>query len=81
MTEAADYASVVEDLWRVVQVLRGTPIDGLLEVTQQLEHLAPDAGYLNGTLTPRRLRRNARMLTALRTFQSELRTIDSRTED
>lgn len=81
MTEPAIYLSVVDDLWHVVQVLRGTPLDQLLTATEQLERTAPDTGMLNGTLTPRRLRRNARMLTALQTFQSELRTIDSSVEE
>lgn len=81
MIEASIYSAVVGDLWNVVQVLRVTPLDGLLEVTKQLEGTSPDGAVLDGALTPRRLRRDARMLAALQAFQSELRAIDSAPEE
>lgn len=76
MSDTSTYTSVLDDLWRVVQVLLVTPIDELLTVTRELERTAPAAGYMNGTITPRRLQRDAKMLALLVSLQAELRSID-----
>lgn len=81
MPEFATFSTVVDELWKVANVLKFQPVDELIAVTSELATRVPDDGWLEGLITPRRLERDTRMLTALRDFQQQLRAIDAGPEE